>query len=203
MRHPLRRIESHARHVQRARAELGRAPSDRPDHSLDAGISPVSLAASRYAEQLDQYRPFYDQGRILLLTLEELSADPEATVSRVMKFLGLDPLAALERPEDENRAADKRRRARWWDALRAIPGLPWLATHLIPETARRRLDRAAARKVKVAGRFRLTPAEEETLLADLRPDLIRLRDVYGIDVERIWNIPLDAPIPASTPVSVQ
>jgi hypothetical protein len=203
MRHPLRRIESHARHVQRTRAELGRLPSDRPDHSLDAGISPVSLAASRYAEQLDQYRAFHDRGQVMLLTLEEFSADPQAGVARVTAFLGLDPLPALEKPKSENRAAVKRSRAGWWNALRAVPGLPGLITRLIPEQTRRKLDQATAQKVRTEGRFRLTPAEEEAVLADLRPDLIRLRDVYGVDVEGIWHIPLDAPIPAPAPVSVQ
>lgn len=196
MRHPLRRIESHARHVQRARRELGRQVSDRPDHGLDSGISPVSIAASRYAAQLDQYRDLFDAGRVKLLTLEQFTADPTRHVTEACAFLGLDPPPALTRPANENRAEQRRARPGWWNALRAVPGLAPLVTTLVPGSARRSLEHSAAAKVTVEGRFRLTALEEDGLLATLRPDLVRLRDVYGVDVEGLWHIALD-PAPAT------
>lgn len=205
MRHPLRRIESHARHTQRTRRELGLNDSDRPDHGLDSGISPVSLAASRYAEQLDRYRDMVDRGQVMLLTLEQFSADPERHVADVCAFLGLPPPPALERPADENRAAERRARSPWWDRLRKVPGLAPLAKALLSNDTRRKLERSTGVKVEIPGRFKLTPDEEAALIDQLRPDLVRLRDVYGIDVEGLWKIPLDAadavsPLPAAAPL---
>jgi hypothetical protein len=43
----------------------------------------------------------------------------------------------------------------------------------------------------IPGRLRLNLAEEATLLETLRPDLRRLRDVNGFDVEGQWGITLD------------
>lgn len=191
IRHPLRRIESHAHHAQFKRRELGKLTSDRRDHGLDSGISPVSMAISHYAAQLDHYRPMFDDGRLLIVSLEELSADPRRTIRRVSDFLGLAPLPALAMPDSENRAARRRMRPEIWDRLRAIPGLARIVTALVPDPARRALDRALARPPRISGRFRLTPAEETKLIAELMPDLRRLRDVYGFDVEGQWNIAID------------
>lgn len=188
MRHPLRRIESHAKHTQRNPRELGRNLTDRADNSLDSGISPVSMAIAHYAGQLDRYRDLFDKGKVLLLTFEELIADPETHVGRVCTFLGLEPPSVLVPPENENRFISKRRRAGWWDRLRGLPGVAPLVKAIIPQSARRALEKATAEPVRVSGRFTLTPDEETALIAELRPDLIRLRDVYGVDVERLWGI---------------
>lgn len=199
MRHPLRRIESHARHVQRNGRELGQRQSDRSDHSLDHGVSPLSLAASRYAAQLDVYRDLFDAGRVKLITLEQFSVDPKFHTEEVYAFLGLDPPETLERPANENRAEAKRVRASWWDRLRKVPGLTALVTAIVPRSVREDLKQKTSKKLVVPGRFRLTPEEEAALLADLRPDLVRLRDVYGVDVEGMWGIDLDTPALSSTP----
>jgi hypothetical protein len=193
MRHPLRRIESHAQHVQVVRRELGRSFSPRPDHSLDAGISPVSLAASSYATQLDRFRDQFDAGRVKLLTLEEFSNDPERCVNEVFAFLGLDPLPALAQPQHENRYDKRRHRAPMWRKVMAIPGISRVARVMTPTSFRHAVDRATRIKVEAKGRFKLTPEEEAELLVQLRPDLIRLRDVYGIDVEGQWGIDLRDP----------
>ncbi len=84
MRHPLRRIESHARHVAFSGREVGSFLSPRHNHSLEFGVSPVSLAISRYATQIDQYHRFYDSGRLLLLALEELQRYPGETMQRIL-----------------------------------------------------------------------------------------------------------------------
>ena len=88
MRHPLRRIESHARHVQRAGREVGLSPSPLKDHGLDSGISPVNLAISRYATQLSQYDDIIARGDLLALTLEQLTGDPGPNQKALLEFLG-------------------------------------------------------------------------------------------------------------------
>jgi hypothetical protein len=188
MRHPLRRMESHALHTQRTRRELGRVISDRPDHSLDTGLSAVNLAVSRYAEQLDAFRDLFDRGQLKLLTLEEFSSDPLRYVGDVCDLLGIDRPAELAPPKRDNQSNKKRGRAAWWNRLIEVPGLLPLAKLLIPRAARRALEARVTKPIVTPGRFRFTAEEEQILLDQLRPDLIRLRDVYGVDVERHWGI---------------
>jgi hypothetical protein len=197
LRHPLRRMESHARHAQIHRMELGVIASDRPDHGLDNGISPVSMAASQYAAQLDRYRDLFDAGKVMLLSLEQLSADPKRQVARICQFLELPSLPTLRPAIEENRAEDRRESGPLWDNLRKIPGL----AAIIPKSMRHLLYHRLSRRPITPGRFRLTPAEETALLGQLLPDLRRLRDIYGFDVEGQWGIVLDPPDVSTLPTS--
>jgi hypothetical protein len=89
VRDPIDRIESHARHTQLTRKELGQTISPRSDHSLDVGVSPVSLATSRYTHQLQQYRRQLDSGELLVITLDDISERPKHTLDRIWDFLDL------------------------------------------------------------------------------------------------------------------
>jgi len=109
LRNPLRRIESHARHVQITGKEVGQCTSPRRDHGLDSGVSPVSLAASRYAHQLDQYRGYYDSGDLLIVQFEDIAADQAAVLDRIWAFLDLEPIEAAS--VHSNRAGSRRRPA--------------------------------------------------------------------------------------------
>jgi hypothetical protein len=191
MRHPLRRIESHARHAQMHRMELGTILSDRPDHGLDSGISAVSIAVSQYAAQLDRYRDVFDAGKMMILSLEQLSAEPERHVARICQFLELQPLPTLRPAAEENRAQERREPGFLWPALRKIPGFVPIARAIVPKPVRHRLYHCLTRRPITRGRFHLTPTEEIALLDRLRPDLTRLRDIYGFDVEGQWGITLD------------
>ncbi|MEM6857721.1 MAG: sulfotransferase [Pseudomonadota bacterium] len=91
IRDPVDRMESHARHTQLRKRELGRALSPRNDHSLDQGVSPISLATSRYVDQLLQFRKHISEHQMLVLSLEDLSHQPDKTVNRVLDFLDLEP----------------------------------------------------------------------------------------------------------------
>ena len=191
MRHPLRRIESHAQHTQFARRELGMNDSPRPDHSLDAGVSDVSLDISRYAQQLDQYRDVYDEGRLLILTLEEMSSDPKSTLRQVCTFLAIDPNLINEELETRNKGATIRRANELhplWVAARSVEPLYKLTKALLPQSIRDTMRDSTKPKTEVKGRFKLTAQEETSLLSMLAPDLIKLRDVYGIDIEHIWGL---------------
>lgn len=183
LRHPLRRIESHARHVQRTRKELGQQISPRPDHSLEAGISPVSLAISDYARQLDVWRPWIETGRLHVMTLEALTADPEATLAPVWRFLDLDPMppgtAAL--PESNRGSEARTRENPVVEALGQSP-LLGLAKRVLPEGLRKGMKARLRQEVRVEGRFRLTEPEAEALAALYRPRVAELGREYGLDV---------------------
>ena len=186
MRHPLRRIESHARQTQRTRREVGRQVSPRPDHGLDAGVSPVSLAASSYAAQIDQFSDAHAAGDLLLLSFEELVRDQATTLRRTLEFLGLAPMDVESK--HSNAAGGKRQLADLWITLSKIKPLRAMVKMLLPAKVRDGMRRKFSRQQAVTGRFRLTPEEESQLLEQLAPDLKRLRDHYGFDTS-CWGLP--------------
>ena len=186
MRHPIRRIESHARHVQVARREIGREVSERPDHSLEAGISPVNIAISQYADQLDVYGDAWAIGRLHCLTLEDLKAEPNTSMARIWAFLDLDPL-----PQDSLPHSNARNRTRpgaGWKRLTSIGPLVALGKLILPQSARQALRARAMTPVRAEGRFTLTEAEPAELQARYAPDLDRLEQTYGVAARRIWSL---------------
>jgi hypothetical protein len=193
LRHPLRRIESHAYHAQYKRREIGRLLSDRPDHSLDAGVSPISLDISRYAMQLDQYAEYFDRGALLVTSLERLMREPKRVAIEVCRHIGVDPEALPEKIVHRN-AGDSAKRSRdlhpLWRAAAAFSPARAIARAAVPQSVRNRLRKQTRPKIRPDGRFVLRPDEEGRLLEVLAPDLIRLRDRFDFDVKSEWGIDL-------------
>ena len=183
MRNPLRRIESHARHTQISRREVGRIVSPRPDHSLDAGISPVSMSISRYATQIDHYRAAYEAGELLLLSFEELVQDQRSVLQRVLKFLELPEFDAENM--HSNVAGGTSEPSTVWLRLARVRPLAAIVKRVVPEKLRLYLRKWFSRKPRLRGRFRLTEEEEGQLLDELRPEFERLQSDYGFDA-RAW-----------------
>ena len=186
MRHPRRRLESHARHVQTARRELGQNISPRPDHSLDAGPSPVNVITSQYARQLDSFAEARAAGNLHCLTLEDLRDDPEGTLDAVYAFLGLAP-GSRELPQS-NAAGTHTKVNESWKRVTSIPFVTTLA-RMMPGGLRQTI-RGKFRKSKLVaeGRFSLTDTEEAALTQLLASDLQRLHDDYGVDTAKAWGI---------------
>jgi len=190
MRHPLRRIESHARHVDQTKKEIGPCLSPLKNHGLDNGVSPVSLAVSQYARQINQYTEFYKKGDLLLLTLEDLSMRPARTLQDVCAFLDIDPDFNFETGLVSNMARTVRQMHPLWKTLSQITSLNCIAKRLVPTRLRQDLRRKTSIRPHLDGRYRLFPQEEVALLDTLEPDLRTLRDKYGIDIEGQWGIRL-------------
>lgn len=189
MRDPLKRIESHARHVQLKRKELGRLTSPRPDHSLDAGLSPVNLAVSQYATQLAAYQTAWETGRLHCLTLEELWENPAETLARVYGFLGLDFDDTATTLPVSNSAAERIRPTQTWRRLTAVKPLMAAGRTLLPGGVRDKIKGGFRRQVEVEGRFKLTEEETETLRALYAPEIAKLREVYGPFGATPWLLP--------------
>ena len=187
MRHPLRRIESHARHTDRMKEEVGRCTSPRADHSLDCGVSPVSLAATMYAQQLDQFDQFYKDGDLFLLTTEALAADPAPLLMKICSFLDLDPDIQIEL-DVKNRSGPVYETHPAWTALSRIHMVNRAVKTILPQNLRSILWQRSRVEIPLRGRYKLHGEEESALLSDLQADLRRLRDKYGIDVERQWGV---------------
>ncbi|MEM9843202.1 MAG: sulfotransferase domain-containing protein [Pseudomonadota bacterium] len=189
MRHPLRRMESHARHTERTRREVGQITSPRPSHSLDAGLSPVSLATSAYATQLKPYAAARAAGRLHCLTLEDLKGDPEPTLAKLWAFLDLDPPERDLSLAPKNVAGTKMRTNPVWQSLMAIKPLLALVKLVLPKGTRDRISGRFRKQVHtVEGRFKLTEAEESSLAGLYASDLAELRDSYGIETDRLWKL---------------
>jgi hypothetical protein len=188
MRHPLRRLESHARHVQGARMELGREITPKGEHGLDHGLSALNLAVSQYAMQLDAYPEARAAGNLHVLTLEGLKDDPKGTMQAVYDFLDLDVPAQKDELKASNQAEDRTRTHPLWEKLVRIGPLIALGKTLLPQGLRDRIRGAARQKIVTDGRFKLNDAETTYLETYYAPDLRRLRDEYGVDTARLWGL---------------
>lgn len=188
MRHPLRRIESHARHVQWTRKELGQILSTKADHGLDHGVSLPSLAMTQYARQLAPFREVWAAGDLFVMTLEELKARPETVMPALWAFLDLDPLPE-KAAAHENAGAQKTRVVDGWAALGRMGWLMSLGRTLLPQGARETIKGWFRRDVKLSGRFRLSSEEEQALWHLLEPDMRVLEDDYRVEVSQLWARP--------------
>lgn len=93
MRHPVDRLYSHYRHAMLERQKKNEGPVI----SLLAAVSENSeyFDAGCYARQIEQFTAHYDRDRFFFLTLEELTADPDAMLGRLQEFLGVDVVPTL------------------------------------------------------------------------------------------------------------
>ena len=186
LRDPLSRIESHAFHVQRDRKEVGQLFSPRLDHSLDYGVSPVSMAISRYASQLDQFSMWFDRGDLHIVTFERLMQDQTGVMAEIWSFLGLEPEASTQ--THSNKAAGVVAPPPYWRALNDTPFFSRLTKTLVPRYVRQALKQRLSREVPIEGRFRLTDQERHEIGELLKDDLERLRTRYGVDNREYWSL---------------
>lgn len=193
LRHPLARIESHARFVQTTGKEIGQRLSRKADHALDAGLSPVNLAISAYATQLDAFAEADRAGDLHVLTLDDLTADPAAALAEIARFLDLDPAGFGVDAPASNQAGSKRRATPAWDALARLRPVMALGRALLPGRVRTRIRQAFQRPVVAEGRFTLDPAERTALARLLAPEMARLEAERGVPVRALWPMPDDAP----------
>lgn len=189
MRHPLRRIESHARHVQTARKEIGQQVSPRLNHTFDAGVSLVNVVTSQYAVQLDAFTEARAAGNLHCLTLEKLQTEPVATLNALYDFLDLPP-GPYDLPRS-NAAGDRMSVNPAWRMLTNVPFVIGTAKLLLPSGMRNAIRRRFRKtKLRAEGRFTLSRTEESALLQLLNSDLERLRDEYGVDTLGSWDLDL-------------
>jgi hypothetical protein len=190
MRNPLRRIESHVRHLDRTKREIGRDVLTDQRISLDAGISDVWIDLSRYAYQLQPYVDAFGPERIHLTTLEQLQADPLRVMSEIFAFLGLEP-CDVDAREAVNQAFDGRSPVAAWTAASRIGWLNRAYLRAVPKAVRAKLRELVSVRSSGFGRYKLTREEERSVVERLRDDLRALSKTYGVDVEGLWGISLD------------
>lgn len=131
VRHPLRRLES--QWIQRRSMSL-------PTHrSFAAAVQKdrVLLDASLYWRNLSVYRDHFDDSRILVLFLEDMKANPSATLQSCFEFLQVDPdIALVDLNRVRNSRDEKREERGVLRMARRLPLFSKLRDRLLSQTAR-------------------------------------------------------------------
>jgi hypothetical protein len=174
IRHPIDRIEAH---YLSNRADWERAPIDeavlaQPDEYV---------APSRYATQIERWLDHFPKEQLLVLTDDELKADPEATVARAVRFVGAEPAAGRRHADGADPFAAPDHRVPG-PALRRLRQQPFVASlrRRLPAGVRRQLRRPLSRPLAAPVReLRLAPDTRERIIAELAPELERLRSYLG------------------------
>jgi len=169
MRDPCERLLSHYMHGW-SQGEI-RVPLDRALHRhrelIDYG---------RYAMQLEPWREHFGSESILPVFFERLTAQPQAELERVARFLGIggSVIWAPERSQ-ENVSAQRLRRSRVRDVLLNTPGCRALRRMLVPRAMRDRLKRLW----QMEHRPQLSAAQRAEVTSLFNEDLARLGTWIG------------------------
>lgn len=181
LRHPVERIRSQHRHA------LG----EWSDVSLEEALRtsrPEYLVPSRYGHQLSLWLEHVPRERVHVLTTEALSDDPVGTLCDVFEFLRVDPTALREPVGERHNVAGGHRRLP--GPVQRIRSGDWYrgVRHRVPRPMRHLAWRLSSRGRAVdEGLARLPPALEAALVAELAPDLERLREL--LPGFHCWNLP--------------
>jgi hypothetical protein len=172
LRHPLERIESHLTHGQAREWNT----SEANDHHI---------ACSMYARQLDAYVDAFGSDSVLIVQSSDLRQKRTETLRRITDFLSLSTPVPQESASGTRNEWTAHRKdhplvswARQRNVLRAVG-------KLVPVGARRWIRRGVGTPVS---RMKLDQESQHRILSQLRPDLVRLRDVYGVDASTEWGI---------------
>jgi len=102
VRDPIERMRS--MFIHRAEKHQARA------RTLSEAIAkdPAYLAISQYGQQLNPYLELFNREQILVLTTDELRADPAALLARSFRHIGADPTVRVTTNEVLNSGAEKK-----------------------------------------------------------------------------------------------
>jgi hypothetical protein len=164
VRNPFDRIESHFH-------TLSVDESCLPQHLVDT---------SNYFLQLSQYRNYFPRERFLILDFDDLRRDPALIVRRIYDFLGLSHSYFPDSYRIANRTRVETKLERSLGRL----GIDAISS-LMPRRSRK-FARKLARKISPAARRVLTDAERRFVENELKADMARLREAYGVDVSK-WG----------------
>ena len=178
MRNPFERVESHIRHA------LSTGVLKKAEVTKD------SISVSKYAYQLDSFAELFGRSRLHLLTLESLKKHPQHELQKIYGFLGID--TNFEGADNSQIYNSKEA-----SYFRLPPYLTQIYKSSIgkatvgrlPTNLRRSLYRFFP-ETKIP-EFKLSEQDKEHILNQLKPDLRRLHDDYGVNVQEQWHLDLE------------
>jgi hypothetical protein len=141
----------------------------------------------RYATQIERYIDVFGRDRVLVVIFEEFQADPATAYRSVLEFLGVDPDF---QPDFEVVNAGMSRRSPRIQKMLLRPSVIRTARAVVPDRLKpavgRTWDRLNSRGKQPA---KLDPAVAKSLRMDLQPDIDRLAEVIGRDLNSLWPRP--------------
>jgi hypothetical protein len=149
---------------------------------------------------LTQYAKVFS-GPFLVIKLKDLQSDPQNTLNKVSKFLGLTSnFEFTHTSKFHNVSVGRKRPISVWLRLRKIK-LLYRIVHGLPFLPRLALKRSLS--ITIEERIRLTEKQKAPLIAPIREDLLKLRDDYGVDVgDWLKNLLVAALLYVSAPLSL-
>ncbi|HEX7009002.1 MAG TPA: sulfotransferase [Phycisphaeraceae bacterium] len=145
---------------------------------------PVLIDASLYLKQINAYRKYYPDDRILVLFFEDFKADPHAVLRRCCQFLQISPHGIQEdanRPQNVTSEHSQDTAAMW--LLRQVPGLIRLRLSL-PKSVRQRLKKWLRKPLEASVQWDETTwrwAQQQ-----IEPDAQAFLETYGKPSD-YWN----------------
>jgi hypothetical protein len=180
IRHPIDRMRSH--YVDRLHE--GRERAGTFSEALDSDRRYIDV--SRYAYQIQLYLDHFPRNQLLVLTAEQLKADRETAMRRILTFLGADSSILPPNLNHElNSAGEKFRLARSLDPFRSMWQRARPVTGRIPQRWRHWLRSTLSRRVSGEA-LHLSAEQEERLWGELIPDLDRLRNIVDPAID-LWT----------------
>jgi hypothetical protein len=147
----------------------------------------------RYVEQLRRYHEVFPPEQVLVLIYEDFRADNEATVRRVLRFLGVDE-TVLVAPVEANPSVHVRSLAldRAMRSLRAGQSLPYRAAKravkaLTPQRVQAELLPALRRRVLYSPPRAADEALEGELRERFRDEVAALGEYLDRDLLKLWS----------------
>lgn len=144
----------------------------------------------RYAEQLSRWFELFERDRFHLIVFDDFVADTAGTFRRVLEFLDVD---ADYEPESYGAKNASHRQRRW--VRRVVESMPArvakdsILPALIGSNARARLAlrfRQSRLNRRAAPRPPMKPDVRRRLEDEFMPDIARLGDMLGRDLESLW-----------------
>ncbi len=109
---------------------------------------PELIDSGLYWTQINAYRRYFPDARILVLFFEDFKSDPHAVLSRCFEFLEVTPQAQIQDTDRPRNVWDDKHEDRIaLNALRRLPGYDRLRDALIPKMVRRALKRAFTKPI--------------------------------------------------------
>jgi hypothetical protein len=187
VREPVARIRSH----YQTRVAEG---SETAPFAEAVFADPIYLDYSRYALQMEQYLEHFPREQLLVITSEDLRTSREDTMRKVYEFIRVDPdVTPAELERDFYRTKDRAVRSPIPLPLRKALKRRFPATRRYKELENNTLG--AVRRITGRSGGRTGPPEpviitnevRERIVAELRPDVCRLREYLGSDFDG-WGI---------------
>lgn len=134
--------------------------------------NPAAVAKSRYAQALRGFRRAGDEGRLLVLVLEESVADPAGARHRIADFLGIDPGGFRSDGSARHNESFTPRHARAYAAMVGIAN--WMRRHDLDRVVNALLATGAKRLIGRQDAPRLSNEDRARLaeLADTERELM-------------------------------